>query len=237
MNTQTMTMHAVTALLAGAAGWLLNQPVDPVDETSAPRVQVQARPAPVSREPRIEQPLISIASDGRATLRVEQQPLEWVLDQIALQSGWTDVPARARLAPKSAGATDRASVPDPDPFASACPPPDLVTPAVATRTLQAIELGTESDRLDGLQFARSQGVAVPDTLLRTLYETAASDRVRLMALDAYLESRADAAELRSALEAAMYVPNSAVRNEARQRLDEAMELDRIDAASMQGDAR
>jgi hypothetical protein len=103
--------------------------------------------------------------------------------------------------------------------------------------LQTIRQGTDADRFTGLLQARDESLPLPGTLLKTLFETDASDGVRLLAFEAYLETVAlQPAALRSTLEAALYVPNAGVQQEARRRLDELAERERIDAASVQAGA-
>jgi hypothetical protein len=108
-------------------------------------------------------------------------------------------------------------------------------PVDAARLLQAIERGSEPERFDGLLRARSDGVTVPEQTLRSLYETDASERVRLAAFESYLELRADPREVRQVLEAALYLPGAAIQREARRRLDELHEMERADALGVQGD--
>jgi hypothetical protein len=161
------------------------------------------------------------------TLRVEQQPLEWVLEQIAVQSGWSDVKARARPVASSAAA---APSPTRDTAAQSqahCAEP--AAPVDADRVLHAVAHGSEAERLLGLVQARSEGVAVPEQTLKSLVETDPSERVRIAAFDSYLERRSNRAALREALEAALYVPSAAIQREAMQRLAEVREMERSDA--------
>jgi hypothetical protein len=223
--------YAATVVVSAAAGWVLHapgtastSPAAPTTMTVAPRPAAAPRPATGTAAP-----LIAVASDGTVTLRVEQQPLEWVLEQIAQQSGWSDVraraiPAAASAAPSPAEAGD-----------TACPEPVILSPADARRRLQAIEHGSESDRFDGLLQAGAEGAVVPDAMLKTIVETDASDRVRLLAFEHQLGSHSgEPSALRAALEAALYVPSAAIQREAQRRLDELRESEQIDAASAQG---
>ena len=50
-------------------------------------------------------PLIAVSSDGNVTLRVEQQPLEWVLEEIAKQSRWSDIKERATATTSTSSGT------------------------------------------------------------------------------------------------------------------------------------
>jgi hypothetical protein len=79
------TVHLGALVGSAAIGWWGHEAAAPA---AAPAVVIAA-PAPQAAKsnPLPEAPLIAVASDGNVTLRVEQQPLEWVLEQIALQSG------------------------------------------------------------------------------------------------------------------------------------------------------
>lgn len=225
ITARTLAGFVVTALLSGTAGWLIHGS-DGAHETAAVRsdASIATRPSP-STARADPGPVIVVASDGNVTLRVEQQPLEWVLEQIARQGGWTDA-GRFALAKTSRS--------DPTGTAVACAETPPLTPAQTQKLLQSIQHGSEPDRFQGLLQARSDGVAVSDEVLKVLYETDASDRVRLLAFESYLEPRAgDGATLRRALESALYVPNGAVQQEARKRLDELIESERVDAGSEQ----
>ena len=227
MTLQSITGYAATAVLSCGAGWLMTAP----DRTPDPPLAA-ARVAPASAvAPRVDNgPLIAVSSDGNVTLRVEQQPLEWVLEQIAQQSGWADLQQRAGAngAPVAATAAAAASAP------AVCADASILTPAQAAQLLQVIERGGETDRYDGLLQARSEGVSVPDSMLKWMFETDTSERVRLLAFENYLEPRTGSADAtRSALQAALYVPNAAIQSEAKRRLEELLESERIDAVSVQ----
>ncbi|HSV69810.1 MAG TPA: hypothetical protein VLI72_06825 [Methylibium sp.] len=203
---------------AGATGWLLRGPASP---DAAP---VAARPAAApARAATVAdmQPLVAVSSDGQVTLRVEQQPLDWVLDEIARQSGLVDL--RRRGAEVGAGA------------AVACATDvDRLRTADPLRVLQEIERGGEGDRFQGLLTARDESVALAPSLLRTIYETDASERVRLLAFDAWLEQHADRpGMLREALDAALLLPGAGIQREARRRLDELDVLEHVEPADPQ----
>jgi hypothetical protein len=219
---------AAVVLISGIAGWLLHTPestaaLAPVPSEVPAQVDHKAQSTPVSVDP-----LIAVSSDGNVTLRVEQQPLEWVLDQIALQSGWGDVKQRAHATTPVAPTgtlTGAAGVDAPS-----------LTPSQADGLLQTIERGSDSDRIQGLLQARTAGVSVPDDVLKTLYQTSASDRVRLLAFEAYLDLRlGDNRATREALQTALYVPNGAIQREARQRLEELAESEPTDSAAVPND--
>ena len=173
-----------------------------------------------------------MASDGNVTLRVEQQPLQWVLEQIAVQAGWPDLSQRACPAAVQVAAGAPAS----PPASLAAPTPVLacseaVAPQVdPARVLQAIESGTEAERFQGLMLARTADVAVSEATLKLLFESGGSERVAVAAFEAYLALRADRPdELRVALEAAQYAPTPSIRRDAAQRLHELREVERLNA--------
>jgi hypothetical protein len=219
MNGYRTIAYAVTMAMSAAAGWMARAPAEAPESRAAPAAQ--PRPPIALAAPADTTPLIAVSSDGNVTLRVEQQPLEWVLEQIAAQSGWADVKSRARSATAAASTAPEAVV--------------CAAPVDASQLLQAIERGSEPERFDGLLRARSEGVTVPEQTLRVLYENDASERVRLAAFESYLELRADSREARQVLEAALYLPSAAIQREARRRLDELHEMERADALAVQGD--
>lgn len=225
MNVQHIAGLAATAAIAWLAGWQM-QPAPPA---AAPtRAPAAAAAAPGAAQSVVDSsPQIVIASDGNATIHVDQQPLAWVLEQIARQSGWSDVHARATPAAASGVVAAGSDVPAEVVFVAEAPRDEA-------QVLQAISRGSETDRFDGLLAARSSGVALTDELLKTVFESDASERVRLAAFETYLEGHGGSHEsLRSALTAALYVPNPAIQREARQRLDELDDSERIDAATRQ----
>ena len=215
MNISSVARVVVIALVSGAAGYALRQPdpSPPVTTHSSP----VAHAGSTSNPPRAA-PLIALASDGNVTLRVDQQPLEWVLEQIALQGG--NVKATATVA----------AIRQPSSAEPSCPAPTGAARVDAAKLLQEIQHGSEEQRVDGLLEARSAGVWVPDAMLKTLYETDASDRVRLHAFEAYLERQTgDNAAQRRTLEAAVLVPSAVIQREAKVRLDELTDMERVDA--------
>jgi hypothetical protein len=228
MNIRSAAIVLTTCLASAGMGYGLRgvqTPATPAAATTSTVSTHATRPAAAPQAP--TDPVIVVASDGNVTLNVQQQPLEWVLEQIAAQSGWTDVKARASAAAPSGGVEPAVNnTPCADPWR---------TPGERTdRLMQDFQRGAEQERYTGLLMARTEGAAVPETALKTAYETDASDRVRLLAFEAYIEPRiGDPSALRSALEAALLVPNAAVQQEARNRLDELNLLQRLDAASPQ----
>jgi hypothetical protein len=113
-----------------------------------------------------------------------------------------------------------------------------LSPAQAERLLQRMRLGSEAERAQGLLQAPDLGLTVPAATLKALFETDASERVRLLAFEQYMEmASGDPAAAREALQAALYVPSAAIQREAQRRLDELTQGERIDAASPQGAGR
>ena len=122
--------------------------------------------------------------------------------------------------------------PSPASVEAACPP--RATPQERTQWLNAIREGDESTRIDGLLKTRSAGVPLPDDLLQTLFENDASERVRLLAFENYLEPRSGSVEgMRQALQAALDIPSAAIQADARRRLSQLAELEHNDAAHPQ----
>jgi hypothetical protein len=215
--------------VSGGSGWMLHAATTPpaadvVRPGPAPRVPLHASAGMQATD---DKPVIIVASDGQVTLRVEQQPLEWVLEQIAQQSGLRHRVAALRAPAGAASAAQAAECPE----AAA---PELLPQQQVRQLLQAIRNGSEQERIDGLLQAREAAVPLPDDTLKTLFETDASEQVRLRAFEAYLESRSgNLDETRSALQAAQYVPNAAIQAEAKAQLQQLQDIERIDAASQQ----
>jgi len=223
-----------TVAVSASAGWLAR---GPGAEAPAAVLAAEQRPAPslpAGPQTVAGAPLIAVASDGNVTLRVEQQPLQWVLDQIAMQSGWADIHARAHPAMATAGAGPSVASPA-TPAPASCP--ESGRPVDAASVLHALASGIEAERFEGLVQARAEGVPVAEHILKAMYETDASELVRLAAFESYLALRADRPDaLRAALELALYVPNAAIQRDAQQRLDELRDMQRIDALSPQRDS-
>ena len=204
--------------IAGAAacvalGWVLGGGPDPAarEDTAAARAgyaprpssQPSARPASPLPAPAASGPLITVTADGRVTLHVDRQPLQEVLDEIRRQA--------------DALALGAARLPAPAPR----PAPAAAPPAAPADRLAKILRGDEPERHDGLLQALGAGGGVPEVVLKTLYETDGSPRVRLLAFEAALEAHAgDPEALHAALEAALLLPDAVVAQDARRRLDE-----------------
>ena len=180
-------------------------------------------------------PLIAVAGDGNVTLRVEQQPLEWVLEEIAKQSGWTDVQGAGAAGGGAERRRERGAA------ASRCAgraANGIVRTAGAAGCRRRTALARERQRGRAVRKPAARALrrrAVPEQTLKWLYETDASERVRVAAFESYLELRADQLDaLRETLEAALYVPSAAIQREAKQRLDVLHEMQRIDALPPHG---
>jgi hypothetical protein len=222
--------HAATAVVAAATGWFAHEPELPAPATFAAKLPAPL-PAGVAY-PISSTPLIAVASDGNVTLRVEQQPLQWVLDEIAVQAGWPDLHRRACSAVAQVVASAPATSPALPAVASLTPvlacPESAARQVDPVRVLQAIESGTEAERFQGLMLARSADVAVNEATLKHLFENGGSERVEMAAFEAYLALRADRPDdLRAALEAAQSAPTVTIRRDAAQRLHELREVERL----------
>lgn len=218
--------RAATVAVSAAAGWYAHMAVLPAP-APLPAVVPVAAPA---ASPAYAAPLIAVSSDGNVTLRVEQQPLEWVLEQIAARGGWPDIKQRACPAAERAVQVTVAA-----PAPVSCPQPAALQ-VDAVRVMRNIETGTEAERFQGLMLARSAGIAVAEPTLKLLYETGASERVQVAAFEAYLALQADRPDaLRAALEAAQYAPTAAIQREAGPRLAQLREVQRLNALPLLAD--
>lgn len=225
---------AVTAALSAGAGWLARGDGDAARVAAAlPGAPVVAPPAPA---PELGLPLVAVADDGRVTLRVEQQPLAWVLEQIVRQGGLAElrVAAADGGSASAAAATARPAAVAPagpapaqaDPLPTCAPPP----PADPARVLQALSGADEAERFGALMHAQSDAILLPDAVLRALYESDPSERVRVAALEIQLEQLADRPDMvRALLEAARHSPSNELRAEAVRRLAELDERARLAA--------
>ncbi len=233
MNVRQLGVYAVVAAISGGAGaWLTSTPpgtagaAAPAAAKAAAGAAANSTATVAALTPRDSAPLIAVASDGTATLRVEQQPLEWVLEEIGKQSGWPDVNQRvgaARRGVSAAAAPDLAAAGCTVATGGVRPPPSTLQ--------QTLAQGTDDERYDGLLRARGEGQSLPDDTLKRLYENDASDRVRSLAFQRSLEARASGVdEMRGALEAGLAVPNDAVRAEARRRLESLLDGQGIDTS-------
>jgi hypothetical protein len=138
-------------------------------------------------------PLVAVAKDGRVTLHVDHESLSWVLAEIDRQAG---APVTAMdAAPKAAARGP----------AVAQQPPASEPAARSDDVLARVLRGTEPERYDAL---------------KTLYQTDASPRVRLLAFeDAQEATEGDPAARRLELEAARLLPDAVVAEAAARRLE------------------
>ena len=210
MNLRLLGSYAVVSAISVAAAkwWSVpgNEP-EAVTASSIGKPPPSADPPTATHE---STPFISVSSVGTVTLRVEQQPLEWVLDEIARQSGWSDVKARAGM-PGSATSVSAVCTD----ATTGC-----ITAAGRPPLLQAIAQGNADQRHDSLLRTRSQDIPLPEEMLKRLYQNDESDAVRVLAFERFLEGRVSSIdEMRGALETGLAEPNKAVQAEARRRLD------------------
>jgi hypothetical protein len=194
---------AVAALACGAAGWLLGQSGGGSVAVAGVVSNKEAAPAPHTLL--ASGPTIAVTKDGRVTLHVDNESLQWVLAEIDRQAG-RPVAAAADSVPPDAGhgveVHAAAIVPD--------------AGDVAARLMR----GTEAERFQALLQAQNGG-AVTEEMLKTLYQTDASPRVRLQAFEAAQEgTEADPVARRAELEAARLLPDAVVAQEAGRRLED-----------------
>ncbi|MEP6505294.1 MAG: hypothetical protein ABJD97_18315, partial [Betaproteobacteria bacterium] len=208
---------ALAAIVSGAAGWLLGHAgwlsSTPVTVGAAARSDV---PAPHTLlDPG---PVIVVAGDGRVTLHVDHESLPWVLAEIDRQSGAHVTAPGAPAVPASAAPAAHEGA-------------TVAVAAVNSDELVARALrGAEPQRYESLVQGQNGG-ALPEDVLKTLYQTDASPRVRLLAFDYALEgTEADPALRRSVLAAASLLPDPVVSQEAGRLLET---LDRAGSAQAQ----
>ena len=152
-------------------------------------------------------PVISVTRDGRVTLHVDHESLSWVLAEIDRQAGAT-VPAKDVAAMDADHGT-----------AVLAPPPVTDCAARPEDVLARVLRGTETERYDTLLQSLSGGAVSAETL-KTLYQTDASPRVRLLAFEDAQESTAgDPAARRAELEAARLLPDPVVSQAAARSLE------------------
>lgn len=196
---------ALVAATSAALGWAARGEAPPPAVAAAPCPLPTAPAAPLPAPA----PVIAVAGDGRVTLHVDQQPLTWVLEQIAAQANWPNLVA------EWPGAAAR-----PVAASAAAAPPGL----------------RPDERVDGLALARRAGTPLDDATLQALVENDPADAVRIAALDALLERHAARADLRQqALQAALLQPSPALRQAAAERLQALGERERIAALPAEPD--
>jgi hypothetical protein len=212
--------------LSGSAGFLLSEQWRATADIAASPVadQVAAHPQVAAET----QAAVTLFGDGTVTINVQKRPLRWLLEEIERQGG-----GKAAGSLQTPGAQPR----DTSPVLTTCnetsPAPE-VSDREQTQALQAIREGNENARYEALLMAKSSGAAVPEETLKSLFETDASERVRLLAFENYLEGKsASPEEMRAALQAALYNPSGTIQTEAKKLLEQLEELERADAANPQ----
>lgn len=205
----------VAGLACGALGWSLGQS----GRSSPAKVAHDDTPAPHTLF--ASGPVIVVTKDGRVTLHVDNESLTWVLTEIDRQAGAKG--AVKEVAAMNADHSMSAVVP---PRATAC---DARPEDVLARVLR----GSEAERYDTLVQSLNGGAVSAETL-KTLYQTDASPRVRLLAFeDAQEATEGDPAARRSELEAAHLLPDPVVAAAAGRLLET---LDRQAREAAQQDA-
>lgn len=210
-------LMAVAAVACGAFGWVLGQ----ANRGSGPAPAVAHDETPAPHTLFAGGPLVAVAKDGRVTLHVDHESLSWVLAEIDRQAG------------AHVTATDKTSV-DADHGAPVTAPPRVAqSGARADDVLARVLRGTEPERYDTLVESFNGG-AVSEGTLKTLYQTDASPRVRLLAFEAAQEAtEGDPAARRTELEAARLLPDPVVA-QAANRLLEALDRQARESAAQDG---
>jgi hypothetical protein len=177
-NIRQWILMASTAVGFGALGWGLGQ----ASRVSGPPPAVAHDDTPPPHTLFATGPLVAVAKDGRVTLHVDHESLSWVLAEIDRQAG---APVTAMDAAPKAAARGPAVAQQPPASEPAARPDDVLA-----RVLR----GTEPERYDALVQSLNGGAVSVDTL-KTLYQTDASPRVRLLAFeDAQEATEGDPAE-------------------------------------------
>ena len=200
-------MLLLLGLACGLAGWAGGR-------ASAARAATDARRAaadtPSPHTLFAPAPTIAVASDGRVTLHVDGEPLAWVLAEIDRQKGAHVDAAIDVSAPAGRLADSRLA-----PCAGAPAAPAEPASEIVARVMR----GTEAERYATLAQSQNSG-AVSEDMLKTLYTTDASPRIRLLAFEYAQEgTEDDPAARRAELEAARLLPDAVVAREAARRLD------------------
>ena len=216
-NIRRVAMTALVAFACGAIGGWFGRSAAGTAAAAGPSALARTD-APAPHTLLDPGPVITVSQDGRVTMHVDHESLQWVLTEIDRQGG-----ARAATATAAPLEADRKTAPREEPHTTA-------GAAHPEEVLARLLRGTEPERYETLAQAQNGG-AVSEDVLRTLYQTDASPRVRLLAFDYAQEgSEADPAARRNALAAARLLPDPVVSQEAA-RLLEA--LDRADRGAVQ----
>lgn len=240
---------AATVAASAALGWMLNAGLSdaavgttadrqgpdgsraavsppPVPEStpafSVFRYPGRTDPSSASPEPASPQKsTVTLHGDGTVTINVHKRPWHSVLEEVARQENARTPaagPASAQAAKDLAAAV-------------------AATEAGQKEVLQALRNGDETSRYEALLNARTNGAVVPDDTLRQLFEIDASERVRRLAFENYLERKSGSAEeVRSAAQAALYASSPSIQAEARKILEQLDEQERGKADDPQAGA-
>lgn len=198
----------VFGLACGWAGWAGARMAAAASPSGRARDASSAdRPAPHTLF--AAAPTIAVAPDGKVTLHVEGEPLQWVLAEIDRQAGQAVASTTDHaVSPRRIGTATQAE--------RAC---NVAQSPQAQDVVARVMRGTETERYDTLVQARSGG-AVSEEMLRTLYQSDASPRVRLLAFEYAQEAtEGDPGARRTELEAARLLPDAVVAQEAARRLE------------------
>jgi len=191
-----------------------DEPEDALD--AAPRAEAAVPAASASSSAYLSGDLlIALSHDGNVTLRVEHQPLERVLDEIARQGG------RDRLQVWACGIWACGTAGSYNIAASAPDPMEASAPQLqAARGAPLQDASSPTEGLQDLLRPASHGASTEGDMMKIVNGSEVPDTVRLLALESALGPLSgDPAMLRQVLEWASHVPSAAVRAEAKRRLD------------------
>ncbi len=209
-----------TAIAFGVSGWALGQASR--GSGSSPAVAHDDTPAPHTLF--AGGPIVALGKDGRVTLHADNESLSWVLAEIDRQAG-------AHVTAMNVASTDAdhgTTVPAQPRFTESAARPD--------DALARVLRGTEPERYDTLVQSLNGGAVSAETL-KTLYQTDASPRVRLLAFEYAQEStEGDPAARRTELEAAHLLPDNVIAQAAGRAL-ETLDRQAREAASQDASQR
>ena len=202
----------IAGLCCGLMGWCFGRVGAPRTDASA---AASAEPAPHTLF--APGPSVALDADGLVTIAVDHKPLKWVLAEIDRQAGTRVAASAESEALASSGVEPR------EPISREA------NVAQADEIVAHVMRGSEPQRFETLVQAQNSG-ALSEDMLKTLYTTDASPRVRLLAFAQAQEgTEADPAARRAALEAARLLPDAVVSQEAA-RLLEALDVHAARAA-------
>jgi hypothetical protein len=209
MTLRSWTSVLAVALISGRAGWMLRGPsaVAPEPASAIPAATAETPATPglsvLAYPPMAGPEGVTLYADGSVSLRVERRALAWVLAELCRQG--------AQLL----ACDGEAAVAD-------APAPAGSSPA---QLEQSLRHASEQVRLHTLQEAQLSGVPVSEAVLMQLMRSDPSERVRLQAFEQLTALKAGSPEeLRKVLQAALYIPSTALQARAREQLDQLDEL-------------